>query len=69
MKLGTIDKRLLTILLVVFVQMLGASLIFPVLPLYAQRQFNMSAEMITLARLRLLRRPIPLRPICRPPIR
>ena len=48
MKLGTIDKRLLTILLVVFVQMLGASLIFPVLPLYAQRQFNMSAEMITL---------------------
>ncbi len=48
MKLGTIDRRLLTILLVVFVQMLGASLIFPVLPLYAQRQFHMSAEMITL---------------------
>ena len=48
MKLGTIDRRLLTILLVVFVQMLGASLIFPVLPLYAQRRFNMSAEMITL---------------------
>ena len=48
MKLGMIDRRLLTILLVVFVQMLGASLIFPVLPLYAQRRFNMSAEMITL---------------------
>ena len=48
MKSGTIDRRLLTILLVVFVQMLGASLIFPVLPLYAQRHFHMSAEMITL---------------------
>ena len=48
MKSGTVDRRLLTILLVVFVQMLGASLIFPVLPLYAQRHFRMSAEMITL---------------------
>ena len=48
MKSGTIDRRLLTILLVVFVQMLGASLIFPVLPLYAQREFHLSAELITL---------------------
>ncbi len=48
MKFGTIDRRLLTILLVVFVQMLGASLIFPVLPLYAQREFHLSAELITL---------------------
>ena len=48
MKTATIDKRLLTILLVVFVQMLGASLILPVLPLYAQREFQMSAEMIAL---------------------
>ena len=48
MKTGSIDRRLLTILLVVFVQMLGASLILPVLPLYAQREFQMSAEMITL---------------------
>ncbi len=48
MKSGTIDRRLLTILLVVFVQMLGASLIFPVLPLYAQRHFHLSAELITL---------------------
>lgn len=48
MKPATIDKRLLTILLVVFVQMLGASLILPVLPLYAQREFRMTAEMIAL---------------------
>ncbi|MYC93775.1 MAG: MFS transporter [Caldilineaceae bacterium SB0661_bin_32] len=48
MKSGKIDSRLLTILLVVFVQMLGASLIFPVLPLYAQREFHLSAELITL---------------------
>ena len=48
MKSGSIDRRLLTILLVVFVQMLGASLIFPVLPLYAQREFHLSAELITL---------------------
>ena len=48
MKTGSIDRRLLTILLVVFVQMLGASLILPILPLYAQREFQMSAEMITL---------------------
>ena len=48
MKFSTIDKRLLTILLIVFVQMLGASLILPILPLYAQRRFQMSAEMITL---------------------
>lgn len=48
MKSRTIDRRLLTILLVVFVQMLGASLIFPVLPLYAQREFHLSAELITI---------------------
>lgn len=48
MKSGTIDRRLLTILLVVFVRMLGASLIFPVLPLFAQQHFHMSAELITL---------------------
>ena len=48
MKSGTVDRRLVTILLVVFVQMLGASLILPILPLYAQREFQLSAEMITL---------------------
>lgn len=48
MKSGIFDRRLLTILLIVFVQMLGASLILPILPLYAQREFQMSAEMIAL---------------------
>ncbi len=48
MKFSTIDRRLLTILLIVFVQMLGASLILPILPLYAQRTFQMTPELITL---------------------
>lgn len=48
MKFGHIDRRLLTILLVVFVQMLGMSLILPILPLYAQREFQVSPAMITL---------------------
>ena len=48
MKFAGIDRRLLTILLVVFVQMLGASVMLPVLPLYAQRQFHMSPESIAL---------------------
>ena len=42
------DKRLITILLIVFVQMLGAAMIMPILPLYAQREFNMSPQVITL---------------------
>ena len=42
------DKRLLTILLIVFVQMLGAAMIMPILPLYAQREFNMTPQVITL---------------------
>ncbi len=48
MKTSTIDRRLFTILLIVFVQMLGASMIFPILPLYAQREFGMTPETITL---------------------
>jgi DHA1 family tetracycline resistance protein-like MFS transporter len=47
-KLKAIDRRLLTILLIVFVQMLGASMIMPILPLYAQREFGMSPQIITL---------------------
>ena len=43
-----IDRRLFTILLIVFVQMLGASMILPLLPLYAQSQFGMSPQTITL---------------------
>lgn len=48
MKIASIDRRLFTILMIVFVQMLGASMILPLLPLYAQRQFGLTPETITL---------------------
>ena len=38
------DKRLLTILLIVFVQMLGAAMALPILLLYAQRQFKIEPQ-------------------------
>lgn len=44
MNLKNIDKRLLTILLIVFVQMLGAAMALPILLLYAQRQFHIRPE-------------------------
>lgn len=47
-KIQSIDRRLLTVLLIVFVQMLGAAMIIPILPLYAQREFGMSPQVITL---------------------
>ncbi len=47
-RLRQIDTRLLTILLIVFVQMLGAAMILPILPLYAKGEFNMGPEVITL---------------------
>ena len=47
-KLRRMDKRLFTILLIVFVQMLGAAMILPILPLYAQREFDMSPQIIAL---------------------
>lgn len=43
-----IDRRLFTILSIVFVQMAGAAMILPILPLFAQRQFNMHPATITL---------------------
>ncbi|MEM7134646.1 MAG: MFS transporter [Chloroflexota bacterium] len=48
MNIRKLDRRLLTILLIVFVQMVGASMILPILPLYAQREFAMSPQFITL---------------------
>lgn len=42
------DSRLLTILTIVFVQILGASIILPILPLYAQRRYAMSEQTIAL---------------------
>jgi DHA1 family tetracycline resistance protein-like MFS transporter len=48
LNLKNLDRRLITILLIVFVQMLGAAMILPILPLYAQREFNLSPEIIAL---------------------
>ena len=42
------DRRLSTILLIVFIQMLGGAMVLPVLPLYAQRDFDLPASVITL---------------------
>jgi len=48
MNFRSLDKRLVTILLIVFVQMVGAGLILPILPLYAKNEFNMSPTAVTL---------------------
>lgn len=48
MNFKNIDRRLSTILLIVFIQMLGGAMVLPVLPLYAQRDFGLSAPVITL---------------------
>ena len=42
------DRRLLTILLIVVVQMIGTAMVHPILPLYAQSEFSLSPEVITL---------------------
>ncbi|MCB9007273.1 MAG: MFS transporter [Ardenticatenaceae bacterium] len=44
MNFRKIDKRLFTILLIVFVQMLGAAMSLPILLLFAQRQFQIRPE-------------------------
>ncbi|WP_420643447.1 MFS transporter [Candidatus Leptofilum sp.] len=44
MNFRNIDRRLLTILLIVFVQMLGAAMALPILLLYAQREFEIRPE-------------------------
>jgi DHA1 family tetracycline resistance protein-like MFS transporter len=43
-----IDRRLLILLLVVFVQMLGASMVLPLLPIYARRAFDVPESVVTL---------------------
>lgn len=42
------DKRLVTILSIVFVQMVGAAMILPILPLFAERTFSLSPSLVTL---------------------
>lgn len=44
----TIDRRLITILSIVFFQMAGAALILPIMPLFAERQFDMHPATISL---------------------
>jgi len=48
MDLRNLDRRLITILLIVFVQMVGASMILPIIPLFAKNEFNMSPTLITM---------------------
>ena len=48
MSLPDLDRRVWTILLIVFVQMVGASMIVPILPLYAERTFDLQPQVITL---------------------
>lgn len=48
MDFKNIDRRLVTILLIVLVQMLGAAMILPILPLYAQREYGLAPQVITL---------------------
>ncbi len=47
-QLKNLDRRMITILLIIFVQILGASMILPILPLLAKREFAMSDQTITL---------------------
>ena len=46
--LKKIDRRLFTILSIVFVQLAGAAMILPILPLFAERQFDMHPATVTL---------------------
>ncbi len=46
-RLKQADPRLITILLIVFVQFVGASMALPILPLLAQREFELTPQSIT----------------------
>ena len=41
------DRRMVTILLIVFVQVVGASMILPILPLFARKEFDLADSAIT----------------------
>lgn len=47
MKILQADRRLITVLSIVFVQMAGAAMILPILPLFAEREFAMPPAVIT----------------------
>ena len=46
--IGRLTAASITILLIVFVQMIGTAMVHPILPLYAQSEFSLSPEVITL---------------------
>ena len=48
MNFKNMDRRLVTILLIVFVQMVGSAMILPILPLFASQEFELSPQLITL---------------------
>lgn len=48
MNIKNLDRRLSTILLIIFVNSVGAAMIVPILPLFAQREFKLSPQLITL---------------------
>lgn len=48
MNVKALDRRLITILLIVFVNIVGAAMILPILPLFAQREFHLAPQVITL---------------------
>ncbi|MDX1665209.1 MAG: MFS transporter [Candidatus Promineifilaceae bacterium] len=48
MKRLNLDRRLITILVIVFVQMAGAAMVLPILPLFAQREFDLSPAVIAI---------------------
>lgn len=45
-ELKKLDKRIITIIMIVFVQMVGTSIMIPILPLYSQREFALDERMI-----------------------
>ncbi|MCB9454324.1 MAG: MFS transporter [Anaerolineaceae bacterium] len=42
------DRRMITILLIIFVNMVGASMVLPILPVYARKAFGVSDNVVTL---------------------
>lgn len=48
MKNLIVDRRFVVIMLIVFVQSTGATMLVPILPLYAQNDFSMSPRLITI---------------------
>jgi DHA1 family tetracycline resistance protein-like MFS transporter len=48
MKPGQIDRRLLTVFFIIFIQMVGGAMVLPILPLFAQREFAVPPTLNTM---------------------